>query len=333
MSINIQVLGSINGTNNSNEAENRQLALEKFGGRVITSQSIVSQISCPMQTITDNKGYRFPIIGRAVDKPKENTDRENDIVATTFHQGDFLIEPDRRTETMITIDDFDQFLIHFDQIAVSQYSKRVGEEFALQEDDKIFRTAVKGARSAGRITGEPAGTVIEGIDLDNPETISQGILAGIYALKNKRYFTSSEEYIVYVKLEVGQALLNSSSRIMQREYEGTIGMNDHTVYRVHGMYVKESKNFTDTCDAAPSSTAYGGKYNVDLRNTLGLFYHKTESVIGVIVGSMKMKHTEAEKAFRHNVLFGLQTGYNYYISGRTVELSSAVSEDNGDDEG
>lgn len=322
MAINIQVLGSVNGTKNTDEALNRELALEKFGGRVITSQSIVSEISCPLQTITDNKGYRFPIIGRSKTKPKENTDREGEIEATTFNQGDLLVQPDRRSESRITIDDFDQFLIHFDQIAVAQYSKRVGEDFALQEDFKIFRTAVKGARSAGRIDGEPAGTVINGIDKSNPETIVQGILAGAYALKTKRYFDTPENIMVYLRLDAAEALLNSDTRIMQREYNGTLGMEDHTVYRIHGLYVRESINFTECCDETPSATAFGGNYNVDMSNTVGLFYHKTESVVGVIVGSMKIKHTEAEKAFRSNVLFGIQTGYNYYIAGRTVELSS-----------
>lgn len=316
------VNGSVNNVKNANEADNRALFLTKFAGEVYIQREYKSEVSCKMHICTDTHEYQIPLLGKAKSLPVEQTERGEIVPETSFNQTDLKVALDKPYYTRVVINDLDKYMSHFWAQDTGTHQSRLAEDFAYLEDLKIFRTGLKGARSASRLDGDKDGIVIWDANGDtNGSVFEELVFTGITELKKNR--KNPLEFKFYTTSEQVKLLFTSDSRFLQQEYSGTTGVDRHVIYSMFNVELKESQNFTDACVDNSADTSFDGRYAINCESTIGLFYHPRESVVGVRIPNMKVYLRDASNAPVTNLMLQDQTGYEFYQAGSCVELATA----------
>jgi hypothetical protein len=316
----IQGPGAVDGTITDVQTNDRAGYLIKFSNEVVHSVRELAEISTKInkRTIVDSKGAQWPLLGKAKNDPSVNN-RGQDVALTEFNQNTLTLQPDDRTSEGFYIDDQDNNMAHFD--FRGHYTDMISDKFALSEDTKVFAKILQGARASARVTGETGGaTVINATMNSDASVFEDSIIDGITVLKNNRY-RNMNEFDLYTTPEQ-VALLLKGSKVINKDFSGTAGVDSNMVPSMYGLRIHESINIKEIQTNYVDSV-FGGKYSVDGTNTVGLIVHKTRSVVGVQLGTMKIKISENDTGWGNYWLMALQTGYDYLVPDSIVELATA----------
>lgn len=316
----IQGPGSVDGNITNVQSNDRAGYLIKFSGEVVNATKIKSEIAVNVskKTVSDAKGFQWPLLGKSLTAPTVNN-RGDDVGLTTFAQDFLTVQPDDRTAIGFYLDAQDEEMAHYE--FRSQYVERLAEQFSLSEDTKVFSMLLQGARASARITGEAGGATIINANLKtDASAFEDAIMDAITTVKKNRY-SNINEFSLHTNHDQ-VALLLKGSKVINKDFSGTAGVDMNIVPSMYGLKIMGSVNI-ETIQANYVDSTFGGRYSVDGTNMVALMAHKNRSVVGVQLGTMKFKKTENPTGFGSYWLMGLQTSYDYLMPDSIVELAIA----------
>ncbi len=274
----------------------RTLALDIFGGEVITAFDLATITADKVQTRTLSGGMRsarFPKIWKAT---AEYHTAGKELLGNEIETGEITITPDEILVAHTAIYDLDDMLSHFD--VRSQFSEELGRALARVYDKNNFRNIILSARKAA--DGPfPGGNVITDATLVNTGTIDgvdwiDGIKAANKALFNKDVPDSQPRFMV-VNWDVFDAIkyakdANGNFIVLNREIIGSqssgISGRDETL-TIDGVTIYKSRN-QPTADESADTSVYS-KYRADYSKTTGVLWTP------MAVANVKMKSITLEK--------------------------------------
>lgn len=274
----------------------RTLALDIFGGEVITAFDLALKFADKVQSRTLSGGARsarFPKIWKAT---SEYHTAGKELLGNEIETGEISITPDEILVAHTAIYDLDDMLAHFDVRA--QFAQELGQALARVYDKNIARSIVLAARKAA--DGPfPGGNVITDAALINTGAIDGADWIDAIRAANKKLFEKDVpetmprymgvnwdvfEAIKYAKDPDGRYLLLNRD-IIGSQSQGLAG-RDETL-QVDGVTVFKSRNMPTANETADTSVY--SKYRADYSTTTGILWTP------MAVASVKMKSVTLEK--------------------------------------
>ncbi|SFZ81665.1 hypothetical protein SAMN02983003_0623 [Devosia enhydra] len=273
----------------------RTLALDIFGGEVLTAYDMALQFADKVQSRTLGGGARsarFPKIWKA---SGEYHTAGKELLGNEIETGEITITPDELLVSHTAIYDLDDMLSHFD--VRSQFAKELGQALARINDKNVARQIVLAARK--QADGPfPGGNVITDAALTNSGVIDgkawiDGIKAANRALFNKDVPETEQRYLA-VNWDVFDAIkyaTDSNGRylVLDRQLIGSQGQGlagrDETL-QIDGVTVIKTRNLP-TADESALNTVYS-KYRADFSKTTGVLWTP------MAVASVKMRQVTLE---------------------------------------
>lgn len=273
----------------------RTLALDIFGGEVLTAYDLALQFADKVQNRTLGGGARsarFPKIWKA---SGEYHVAGKELLGNEIETGEITITPDELLVSHTAIYDLDDMLSHFD--VRSQFAKELGNALARINDKNIARQLVLAARTAAN-GPFPGGNVIVDAALTNTGAIDgnawiSGIKAANRALFNKdvpetevRYMAVNWDVfdaIKYAKDAQGRYVLLNRDNIGAQS-AGLAG-RDETLH-VDGVVIFKTRNMPTVNEAADANVYT--KYRADYSKTTGILWSP------MAVASVKMRQVTLE---------------------------------------
>lgn len=276
-------------------SEMRTLALDIFGGEVITAYDLALRFADKVQSRTLSGGARsarFPKIWKAT---AAYHTAGQELLGTEIETGEISITPDEILAAHTSIYDLDDMLSHFD--VRSQFAAELGRALARINDKNVARQIIKAARTAS--DGPfPGGNVVTDASLIASGAIDgNDWIAGIKSA-NKLLFNADVpedmprfmgvnwdvfDAIKFAKDANGRfVLLNTENRGNQSA--GLAG-RDETL-TVDGVTIFKTKQVPNT-DESADATVYT-KYRANYSTTTGILWTP------MAVASVKMKDVSLE---------------------------------------
>lgn len=172
-------------------------------------------------------------------------------------------------ERNISIDDAliaDAFIANVDEAKAhyevrAEYSKQLGAALARACDRNIAQVGVLAARASATVTGLSGGSVVTSATSGtNADAMIQAIFDAVTALQQKD--VPLEETYVYLKPAQYYLLVNSSSKLVNRDYSGSDngGVADGNVLKVAGLPIVLTNNLPAST-IATGPAAYQGVFD------------------------------------------------------------------------
>jgi len=276
----------------------RTLALDVFGGEVITAFDMATITADKVQTRTLSGGARsarFPKIWKAT---AEYHKAGRELLGTEIETGEISITPDELLVAHVAIYDLDDMLSHFD--VRSQMSTELGAALARVYDKNNFRQITLAARTAS-VGPFPGGGVITDAALVNSSIASTTGAAWIAAIRaaNKILFNKdvpdSQPRYMAVNWDVFDAIKYAKDSggnylVLNRDFSGLpatggISEREETI-KIDGVVIYRTRNMPST-DESADATVYS-KYQANYATTTGLLWTP------MAVANVKMRDTTLE---------------------------------------
>lgn len=277
-------------------ADMRTLALEIFGGEVLTAFDLALVFEGKVQSRTLSggaKAARFPKIWKAT---AEYHTAGKELLGNEIETGEISITPDELLVAHTAIYDLDDMLAHFD--VRSQFATELGQALARVHDKNVARQLVLAARTAAN-GPFPGGNIITDAALTASGTINgkdwiDGIKAANRALFNKDVPESAPRYmavnwdvfdaIKYARDANGRYLL-LDRQIRGDQSQGFSGRDE--VLEVEGVTVFKTRNLPNTNETAVNSVY--AKYRANYGTTTGILWSP------MAVANVKMRGVTLER--------------------------------------
>lgn len=272
-------LGQANGTGDSDA-----LFLKMFAGEVLGAfnETNVALSRSMVRSISQGKSAQFPATWKAT---ASYHTPGTEIVGQTINGNERVIVIDDLLISDVFIASIDEAKAHYD--FRSEYSKQLGAALSRTMDRNILQVGLLAARASATVSGGNGGTAITDADADtNADSLVGSIFAAAQALDEKD--VPSEDRYVFLKPAQWYLLINSSSKLVNRDYTRgeNGGVDSAELGQVAGMKVVKSNNVPST-NVATGPTAYQG----DFSTTVGLVMHKSA------VGTVKLIDLGMEMAY------------------------------------
>lgn len=258
----------------------RTLALDIFGGEVITAFDLATITADKVQTRTLSGGMRsarFPKIWKAT---AEYHTAGKELLGNEIETGEITITPDELLVAHTAIYDLDDILAHFE--VRGQFSSELGRALARVYDKNNFRQIILAARRSA--DGPfPGGNVITDAALTNTGVIDGKAWIDAIRKANKALFNKdvpeSETRYMAVNWDVFDAIkfakdANGNYLVLDRNYTGTpssggITSREETL-RVDGVTIYKTRNAPNTNETADTSVY--SKYRANYATTTGVLW-------------------------------------------------------------
>lgn len=261
----------------------RALALDIFGGEVITAFDLQTITMDKVQTRTLSGGMRsarFPKVWKAT---AEYHAAGRELLGNEIETGEISITPDELLVAHVAIYDLDEMLSHFE--VRSQFSFELGRSLARVYDKNNFRQMILAARTAA--DGPfPGGNVVTDAALVNSSIASTTGKAWIDHIReaNKLLFNKdvpeSQPRYMAVNWDVFDAIkyavdTNGQYLVLNRDFNpgqpmtGGIGGREEVI-NIDGVQIYKSRNMPST-DESADTTVYS-KYRADYSTTTGIMW-------------------------------------------------------------
>lgn len=272
-------LGQANGTGDSDA-----LFLKMFAGEVLGAfnETNVALSRSMVRSISQGKSAQFPATWKAT---ASYHTPGTEIVGQTINGNERVIVIDDLLISDVFIASIDEAKAHYD--FRSEYSKQLGAALSRTMDRNILQVGLLAARASATVSGGNGGTAITDADADtNADSLVGSIFAAAQALDEKD--VPSEDRYVFLKPAQWYLLINSSSKLVNRDYTRgeNGGVDSAELGQVAGMKVVKSNNVPST-NVATGPTAYQGNFST----TVGLVMHKSA------VGTVKLIDLGMEMAY------------------------------------
>lgn len=327
-------------TAGSTLAQQRELALDIFGGEVITAFDLATVTVDKVQTRTLTGGMRsarFPKIWKAT---AEYHTAGKQLLGNEIETGEIVITPDELLVAHTAIYDVDDMLSHFE--VRGQFANEMGRALARVYDANNFRQIILSARMAG-VGPFPGGTVITDASLTNTGSVDgiawiDAIRAANKALHNKDVPEDQPRYMV-VNWDVFDAIKyakdsNGNYLVLNRDFTGNpnsggIAGREETL-SIDGVTIYKSRNMPNSDET--SDTDVYTKYRADYSTTTGVLWTP------MAVANVKMRDItfEQERDVRRQENFlvaSMLAGHGTLRPECAVEFNTSVSTGGGDDGG
>lgn len=257
----------------------RTLALDIFGGEVITAFEMALIFSNLVQGRTLTQGMRsarFPKIWKAT---AEYHTAGKELLGNEIETGEITITPDEILVAHTAIYDLDDMLTHFD--VRSQFAMELGSALARVKDKNTVRSLILAARTAAN-GPFPGGTVITDAALVNSGAIDgkdwiDGIKAANRALFNLDVPEGQPRYMA-VNWDVFDAIkyatdANGKYLVLDRNIIGAqsagFAGRDETL-TIDGVTIYKTRNAPTTNETADTSVY--SKYRANYSTTTGVLW-------------------------------------------------------------
>jgi len=274
----------------------RTLALDIFGGEVITAFEMALQFADKVQSRTLSGGARsarFPKIWKAT---AEYHTAGKELLGTEIETGEISITPDEILVAHTAIYDLDDMLSHFD--VRSQFAQELGNALARVYDKNIARSIILAARTAG-VGPFPGGNVITDASLVSSGTIDGADWIDGIKKANRELFLKdvpeSQPRYMGVNFDVFDAIkyakdANGRYILLDRDIVGSQSQGfagrDETL-TVDGVTIFKSRNLPTANETADTSVY--SKYRANYSTTTGLLFTP------MAAATVKMKSVTLEK--------------------------------------
>ncbi len=260
------------------------LFLKVFSGEVLTAfeETNVALTRTMVRQITSGKSAQFPATWKGT--AAYHTPGTELVGSAIAHN-----------ERVITIDDLlvaDRFIATIDEAmnhwdVRSEYSRDMGRALAKTMDKNIMQVGVLAARASTTVVGGNGGTVITNATaITDADSFIGSVFVAAQKLDEKD--VPSEDRYVYVKPAVWYNLINSSSKLINRDYTKSEngGLESNELGYIAGIKVVKTNNLPST-NVASGPSAYQGNFTT----LAGLVMHRSA------VGTVKLIDLGLEMAY------------------------------------
>jgi hypothetical protein len=242
--------GQVNGAGSATA-----LFLKLFAGEVLTAFNETNVMSgrTVVRSISAGKSAQFPATWKAT--------------ANYHTPGTLLVgQVINSNERVITIDDLlvaDVFIASIDEAMShyefrAEYSKQAGAALARALDKNLLQVGLLAARASATVTGGNGGTAITNATaLTDADSLVASIMDALQALDEKDV-PSTDRY-VFVKPDQYYLLLNSSSKLINRDFGGEGSIASGQLMRVGGAEIVKTNNLPQT-NVNTGPAAYQGNF-------------------------------------------------------------------------
>lgn len=259
---------------------NRELALDVFGGEVLTAFDLAVQFPDKVNQRTLKGGARsarFPKVWKAT---AEYHTAGQELLGNDIDTGEITVTVDEILVSHVAIYDLDEMLSHFE--VKSQFSSELGRALARVYDKNIARSLILAARQAG-VGPFPGGDVITDAGLLNTGTIDgmawiEAIREGSRRFFNKDVPDSMPTYLA-VNFEVFEAIkyakdANGNYLVLNRDFGhrtngGGVDGTAETL-QIDNVTIIKSRNMPNTDESADTSVY--SKYRGNYAKTTGIMW-------------------------------------------------------------
>jgi len=189
-------LGQINASGSTDA-----IFLKKFGGEVVSSfdrHTVMDPLGMK-RTIQNGKSAQFPSTGRATTayhSAGENILDPTNSLLSTINANERVVTVDSKLLAATFVDEVDELKNHYD--IRSEYASQLGEALAWENDLRLMRIGVLGARdTTARITG--SGVAGEAITDADFETNGSSAVDTIYTIAQKfdeKHVPKSDRFVI-----------------------------------------------------------------------------------------------------------------------------------------
>jgi len=314
----------------STTADMRTLALDIFGGEVITAFDLAVVTVDKVQTRTLSGGARsarFPKIWKAT---AEYHVAGKELLGNEIETGEISITPDELLVAHTAIYDVDEMLSHFE--VRSQFSAELGRALARVYDKNNFRQIALAARTAG-VGPFPGGSKIVDAALVNTGTINgvdwiDAIRSANRTLFNKDVPESEQRFMV-VNWDVFDAIkfakdANGQYLVLTNQLNGSpstggIAGRDETL-TIDGVTIYRSRNMPNTDESADASVY--SKYRADYSKTTGVLWTPM-SVANVKMRDITLEHTRDVRRQENFMVASMLAGHGTLRPECAIEFATA----------
>ncbi len=317
-------------TSGSNLTELRTLALDIFGGEVITAFDLATITADKVQTRTLSGGMRsarFPKVWKAT---AEYHTAGKELLGKDIETGEIVITPDELLVSHVAIYDLDDMLSHFD--VRSQFSFELGRALARVYDKNNFRQIILTGRKAS--DGPfPGGTVITDAALANSGSINgadwiDAIRAANKALFNKDVPDSQPRYMA-VNWDVFDAIKFAKDQdgnylVINQFLNGMPGSGGITAreetLKIDGVTIYKTRNLPSTNET--SDTNVYSKYRANYSTTTSVLWTPM-SVANVKMRDITLEHTRDIRRQENFMVASMLAGHGALRPECAVEFKTA----------
>lgn len=257
--------------------------LTKFAGEVLGyfNDANVMMGLHRVRTISGTNAVQFPVLGNAT-ASYHTPGAEIDGQAIkhnkrTINIDDLLIAP-------VFIDRLDELKNHYDVRA--EYAKQLGEALALRFDQRTQQVGILAARASATISGVTDGgsTLTNAAFETDGEALADALFDCAQILDEKNVPKADRVCIVRPEQYY---LLARSTKVLNRDWDGSGSFSQGRVHHVAGIRIVESNNLPNSNVAAV--TGENNTYDGDFSNTMGLVLHReaigTVKLLDISVGT------------------------------------------------
>jgi hypothetical protein len=307
----------------------RTLALDIFGGEVITAYEMALIAAGKVQSRTLSGGARsarFPKIWKAT--AAYHTAGE-ELLGNEIETGEITITPDEILVAHTAIYDLDEMLSHFE--VRSQFAQELGRALAKVDDKNVFRQIVKAARTAA--DGPfPGGNVITDASLINSGAIDGADWIDGIKAANKKLFEKDvpedQPRFMGVNWDVFEAIKNAKdgngqylllNRDIIGSQSGGLSERDEAL-RVDGVTIYKSRNLP-TADESADTSVYS-KYRANYSTTTGILWTPM-AVASVRLKGVSLETTRDVRRLEHFMVASSLAGNGTLRPECAVEFKTA----------
>lgn len=258
------------------------LFLKVYAGEVLTAFTEQNRFAdrTMVRNITSGKSAQFPATWKAnASYHTPGTEIVGDVIAGNERViliDDLLISP-------VFIASIDEAKTHYE--VRSEYSKQAGAALARKMDKNLAQVGLLAARASATVTGGNGGTVITSATaLTSASALETAAFAAAQALDEKD--VPEDDRYLYLKPAQYYLLINSGSRAINRDYNGSGSVADGTIFRIAGMQIVKTNNLPQALvNTGPAA------YQGDFSTTAALAMHRSA------VGTVKLIDLAVEMAY------------------------------------
>lgn len=292
--VTISTIGQIN-----NAGDDRALMLKGFSGDLLISFRNALQFM-PYVRVKElgpgKKSYQFPAIGQATAsrhvRGEDVFDASNSYLDNVPH-AERIIHYDRPMVSATAVDDFEEFINHYDVRAT--YAEEMGQALSEKVEQDFLRVAILASRASATVTGGPTSTPT----LSFPATPTAGDIVDlcfdaaqqfdennvpkmdrVVAITPEWYYTvikgAPDNVQTTASVEVAHPGLRELGDV------GNVSVADGFIRRIAGIRLMPTNLLPNTDESAVTDAGAYNTYYADYSTTAAVFWQK--SAVGHIHG-------------------------------------------------
>lgn len=285
-----------------------ELFLEKFGGEVARAyaQNLVLAPRIRVKTLTKGKSFTFGATGKMTASYHLRAGDKN-LALNELEVGERLIHLDRPITSDTFTDEWEEMANHWD--IRGPIAEEMGQAIAELVEGNLMNLIIRGAGTAGPVTGQPAGLVTISLDAD---TIAADLIVTIE--DQVQYWNENSVP------QGGRIMLvrPAQFRLLAQQtefHDQTLGNNGNgslkegTVGRMKGVDILQSNLIptTDTSALVPDYAINGqvNDYGSDALNTVALF--TTGRALGMVQAKGLRMSMDTQERYGGTFFYGSRT--------------------------